>query len=718
MSRCTRWLMAGRDAIARPRPPRAPRSGSGRRGCAHGGTRSRSSNAPTSAEGSGPAGSTSQSSRARSRKWIPPGAGQAVGRRGDDHEPVAEHRLAQQRRGVARPSSAGRSPTSASRSCSSAAISLVDATPTADSIWPTRAVNASSSGGHGELGDGAGGHDAQPLGRPGLLAHRGLGLGGEVDHLRRDARRAAARHRSASSRRRCGSRADRRGAGAAPRAAPDTAGSLTFSAWAAALTEPSRATRTNASSWVSVTATASTARRRPRARATIAPKRSLRPRLDGAAHRVRSTAWPGRRATRAVATRGPTCRYPRRSSTSAPPASTTRSRCSTPRTRGPADRRRAQPAADDEAPPGPARGADRHQRPHRPRLHPRSTATRSRIGAMARHATTARLGAARPSTTASSRDAERVIADPIVRNRGTIGGSLCQADPAEDLSAVGAALRRDVVIRSSAGTRTVPVREFHVGPYETRRRAGRDRSPRSACRSGPASAAPTRRSSGGPATGRSPPAGAFVQLDGDTVADCGIGLTAVGAEHFTCAAAEDYPARQAGDRRATSPRPARSATTAARPARPTSAVRSTTSATSPAELTPRALHPLGRPCTRRGRLMQVTMTVNGEEVTREVEPRLLLVHFLRDHLGLTGTHWGCDTSNCGVCTVWIDGMPVKSCTDAGGDGRRARRCARSRTWSTDGELDPDPAGLHAGPRPAVRVLHPGDDADRPLAARP
>lgn len=60
--------------------------------------------------------------------------------------------------------------------------------------------------------------------------------------------------------------------------------------------------------------------------------------------------------------------------------------------------------------------------------------------------------------------------------------------------------------------------------------------------------------------------------------------------------------------------------------------------------------------------MQVTLTVNGEEVTREVEPRLLLIHFLRDHLRLTGSHWGCDTSNCGVCVVWMDGQPVKSCT--------------------------------------------------------
>ncbi len=60
--------------------------------------------------------------------------------------------------------------------------------------------------------------------------------------------------------------------------------------------------------------------------------------------------------------------------------------------------------------------------------------------------------------------------------------------------------------------------------------------------------------------------------------------------------------------------------------------------------------------------MQVTLTVNGEVVTREVEARLLLVHFLRDELGLTGTHAGCDTSNCGACVVLYDGEPVKSCT--------------------------------------------------------
>ncbi len=60
--------------------------------------------------------------------------------------------------------------------------------------------------------------------------------------------------------------------------------------------------------------------------------------------------------------------------------------------------------------------------------------------------------------------------------------------------------------------------------------------------------------------------------------------------------------------------------------------------------------------------VRVSMTVNGEQHSAEVEPRLLLVHFLRDRLGLTGTHVGCDTSNCGACTLHLDGDAVKSCT--------------------------------------------------------
>jgi len=60
--------------------------------------------------------------------------------------------------------------------------------------------------------------------------------------------------------------------------------------------------------------------------------------------------------------------------------------------------------------------------------------------------------------------------------------------------------------------------------------------------------------------------------------------------------------------------------------------------------------------------VSVSVSVNGRAVQREVEPRLLLVHFLRDALGLTGTKVGCDTSQCGACTVLLDGVAVKSCT--------------------------------------------------------
>src|SRR4051812_22001763 len=63
-----------------------------------------------------------------------------------------------------------------------------------------------------------------------------------------------------------------------------------------------------------------------------------------------------------------------------------------------------------------------------------------------------------------------------------------------------------------------------------------------------------------------------------------------------------------------------------------------------------------------GRTVPVRVTVNGEVREAQVEPRLLLAHFLRDHLGLTGTHIGCDTTNCGACTCHVDGEAVKSCT--------------------------------------------------------
>src|SRR5215475_713020 len=63
-----------------------------------------------------------------------------------------------------------------------------------------------------------------------------------------------------------------------------------------------------------------------------------------------------------------------------------------------------------------------------------------------------------------------------------------------------------------------------------------------------------------------------------------------------------------------------------------------------------------------GAVVRITLSVNGQERSSEVEPRRLLVHHLRDDLGLTGTNVGCDTSSCGACTVLLDGESVKSCT--------------------------------------------------------
>ena len=91
--------------------------------------------------------------------------------------------------------------------------------------------------------------------------------------------------------------------------------------------------------------------------------------------------------------------------------------------------------------------------------------------------------------------------------------------------------------------------------------------------------------------------------------------------------------------------------------------------------------------------MNVSMTVNGEPVSRDIEPRLLLVHFIRETLGLKGTHWGCDTSNCGACMVLMDGRPVKSCTVLAAmcDGHEIRTV---ESLEVDGRLDPVQQGFH------------------------
>ncbi|MGH9103860.1 MAG: FAD binding domain-containing protein [Acidimicrobiales bacterium] len=160
-----------------------------------------------------------------------------------------------------------------------------------------------------------------------------------------------------------------------------------------------------------------------------------------------------------------------------------------------------------------------------------------RIGAMTRHRDLLASPVAGEHF-AILHDAERVIADPIVRNRGTVGGSICQADPSEDLSAVFAALDAQAVIHSSSGTRTVSMEGFHLGPYTTA--------------VGPAEVLVEVRVPLRPGSGSAyekverragdwavVAAGALVVLDGGRVAEVGIGLAAAGAPHFRAREAEE-----------------------------------------------------------------------------------------------------------------------------------------------------------------------------------
>jgi carbon-monoxide dehydrogenase small subunit len=90
---------------------------------------------------------------------------------------------------------------------------------------------------------------------------------------------------------------------------------------------------------------------------------------------------------------------------------------------------------------------------------------------------------------------------------------------------------------------------------------------------------------------------------------------------------------------------------------------------------------------------EVTVTVNGQEHSLEIESRLLLVHLLREKLGLTGTHVGCDTTSCGACTVLVDGVPIKSCTHFAVqvDGREVKTV---EGLAKGAELHPIQQGFH------------------------
>jgi carbon-monoxide dehydrogenase medium subunit len=184
-----------------------------------------------------------------------------------------------------------------------------------------------------------------------------------------------------------------------------------------------------------------------------------------------------------------------------------------------------------------------------------------RIGALARHAELLASDVA-GDRFAILHDAERVIADPVVREWGTIGGSLCQADPSEDLSAAFAAMKGSMVISGPEGTREVGAREFHTGPYETVvspaeilteirlpvHPGGGSAYVKVSRRAGDwpvgAAGAAVWLSDGGKASGKGAGKGpgnrGGENASQRTIRDAGIGLTALGATHFVAAEAEDF----------------------------------------------------------------------------------------------------------------------------------------------------------------------------------
>jgi aerobic carbon-monoxide dehydrogenase medium subunit len=167
----------------------------------------------------------------------------------------------------------------------------------------------------------------------------------------------------------------------------------------------------------------------------------------------------------------------------------------------------------------------------------REFADEIRIGALTRHVELLRSAELARHFPVFA-DAERVIADPVVRNRGTIGGSLCQADAAEDLSAVCSALKAKVVIRGPEGERVVAMNEFHIGPFMTAVGDGEMLTEvRIPLRAGGGSAhEKVERRAGDFAIAAT---SAAVWIDGGTIAEAGIALSAVGPTTVEVSRAEE-----------------------------------------------------------------------------------------------------------------------------------------------------------------------------------
>ena len=320
-------------------------------------------------------------------------------------------------------------------------------------------------------------------------------------------------------------------------------------------------------------------------------------------------------------------------------------------------------------------------------------------------------------------DVTSTIGDPQVRNWGTIGGSVAHADPASDWPAFLLATNATIVCTSQAGERTIAARDFFldtfttaIEPTEVLTQIRMSRRPKLA---GGAYEKLERKVGDFATVG----VAVFVRLGRGRRRSRAPGSASPGSP-TTPFAATDAEAILVGQRpvRRAVPAGRRGRRRAGRSGRRRPRSRRIQAGDGRGD-DPQG-HPHGRPARTRLRVgrpktmstQHISVTVNGTAQEADVEARLLLVHFLRDTLGLTGTHVGCDTSHCGACTVHLDGESAKSCTVLAvqADGHEVKTIEGMADGATLHPLQQafwDQHGLQCG------FCTPGDDHAVGLAAR-